>query len=164
MHNANHSWLNDLRNTYPESFSGVRVLDIGSLDINGSCREYFTDCDYVGVDQTEGRGVDLVVPALKTKFKKKFDTLISFNCYEHDPQWKENVLHNLQWLKKGGKFFAEFGSTGCVPHFFPVFLEVPHDEFVKTLEEAGLTVLDHFWESSRYSSTQKGIYCVVAQK
>jgi SAM-dependent methyltransferase len=163
MHNGNHSWLKDLAAAC--EFKNKKVLDIGSLNINGSCRDYFTDCDYTGVDLSEGNGVDIVSVATETKFKPEtFDVVISFNCYEHDPDWKNNVNHNLQWLKKGGLFIAEFGSTGNQPHYFPVFLEVPHDEFVENLKEQRCEVLENFWEKERYSSTQNGIYCVVAKK
>lgn len=162
MHDGNHSWLKDLAKTY--DFTKKRVLDIGSLNVNGSCRRYFTDCDYIGVDQKAGRGVDIVAKATDTKFDEPFDVVISFNCYEHDPDWKNNVNHNLQWLKKGGYFIAEFGSTGNAPHYFPVWLEVPHDEFVENLKEQGMEVLEAFWEKEKYSSTQNGIYCVVARK
>lgn len=165
MHDANHSWLKDLATTYADHFTGKKVLDIGSLNVNGSCRRYFTDCNYTGVDQKAGKGVDIVAVATETKFEpQSFDVVISFNCYEHDPDWKNNVNHNLQWLKKGGLFIAEFGSTGNEPHYFPVFLEVPQDEFVENLKEQGLEVLEAFWETERYHSSQKGIYCVVAKK
>jgi SAM-dependent methyltransferase len=163
MHNGNHSWLKDLAVAY--EFKNKKVLDIGSLNVNGTCRDYFTDCDYTGVDQKAGRGVDIVAVATDTKFEPEtFDIVISFNCYEHDFDWKNNVNHNLQWLKKGGYFIAEFGSTGNAPHYFPVWLAVPHDEFVENLKEQGCEVLENFWEKERYSSTQNGIYCVVAKK
>lgn len=39
-----------VRQRFPGFFTGRRVLEVGSLDINGSVRGMFTDCDYVGVD------------------------------------------------------------------------------------------------------------------
>ena len=34
---------------YPQFFKGVKVLDIGSLDINGSNRYLFENSDYLGM-------------------------------------------------------------------------------------------------------------------
>ena len=48
-----------VREHYPNSFKSARVLEVGSLDINGSVRELFEKCDYTGVDLQMGPGVDL---------------------------------------------------------------------------------------------------------
>ena len=45
---------------HPELFTGTRVLEVGSLDINGSVRPIFTDCEYVGLDLGPGPGVDVI--------------------------------------------------------------------------------------------------------
>ena len=41
-------------------FSETKVLEVGSLNINGSVRQFFSNCDYVGLDISEGRDVDVV--------------------------------------------------------------------------------------------------------
>jgi hypothetical protein len=41
---------------YPQNFKDCKVLEVGSLDINGSIRDFFTDCQYIGVDLGEGQG------------------------------------------------------------------------------------------------------------
>ena len=48
-----------VRTSYPAAFDRVNVLEVGSLDINGSVRELFKNCRYVGVDLQLGPGVDL---------------------------------------------------------------------------------------------------------
>ena len=167
MHTNNHSWLKDLQAKYPDSFNGVKVLDLGSLDVNGSCKQYFNNCKYVGVDLEDGKNVDIVSKNTETKFRKnQFDTLISFNCFEHDFDWKDSIVHNMKWLKSGGMFFAEFGAEGCPVHNYPVFRAVPHQEFVDFLADNGFEVVEHFWENHVYSPSggMPGIYCVVAKK
>lgn len=45
----------------PRHFARSRVLEIGSLDINGSVRMFFPEpARYVGIDVAEGPGVDRV--------------------------------------------------------------------------------------------------------
>ena len=53
-------YCESVKTKYPQFFKNVKVLDIGSLDINGSNRYLFEDCDYLGIDVGEGRNVDLV--------------------------------------------------------------------------------------------------------
>ncbi len=40
-------FMQNVRDRFPEKFSGVRVLDVGSLDINGNNRFIFTDYEYI---------------------------------------------------------------------------------------------------------------------
>ncbi|MFA5817637.1 MAG: hypothetical protein WC865_18705 [Bacteroidales bacterium] len=46
MHKAVKTFIQDLSLLYPEFFTGVKVLDCGSLDINGSNRQFFKDSVY----------------------------------------------------------------------------------------------------------------------
>jgi len=42
----------------PVNFTNANVLEVGSLDINGSVRTCFSSCEYVGIDVSAGkRGV-----------------------------------------------------------------------------------------------------------
>jgi hypothetical protein len=69
---------------YPEHFRNKRVLDIGSLDINGNNRFLFTDCEYTGLDVGEGPNVDIVsVGHLYDAPDESFDTIISTEVFEH---------------------------------------------------------------------------------
>ena len=65
---------------------GKRVLEVGSLDINGSVRPLFENCNYTGIDLGEGRGVDVV--AHVTDYHRlddnEFDVVISTETLEHD--------------------------------------------------------------------------------
>ena len=51
-----------LKANLPGHFKQAKVLEVGALDINGSVRKLFTDCDYTGVDIAEGPGIDLACP------------------------------------------------------------------------------------------------------
>lgn len=41
---------------------GSRVLDCGSLDVNGAFRDSFSEHEYMGSDISPGRNVDVVQP------------------------------------------------------------------------------------------------------
>lgn len=162
MHANNRKWLEDLAKQYPKSFNKCSVLEIGSQDINGTIRDYFTDCDYVGVDMFPGKCVDMV--AQYPEFDRQFDTLAIFSAYEHDFEWKKNFKHNLQWLKKGGMCFVCFGAEGNHEHNYPVWRLVPHQEFLDYCKDLGLEVIDSFFEEERYGEGDRGVYDVILKK
>ena len=110
--------LDLLKEKYPNSFKGVRVLELGSGNVNGTVRDYFEDTKrYVGVDVRDVDCVDVVSYAKDTKFRKShFDTLISYSMIEHDPEWKESISHNLPFLKKDGLMFLCWGGENNAKH------------------------------------------------
>lgn len=79
-----------LRDRFPHLFSGVSVLDCGSLDINGNNRYLFEDCRYIGIDIGHGPNVDI---ACRThKFTgSDFDVVCSTEALEHDRCWRESI-------------------------------------------------------------------------
>lgn len=164
MHKNNQLWLADLKKKYPESFINAKVLELGSLNINGSVRVFFENCDYTGIDKVKGKNVDKVILAHQTRFgRKKFDTLIAFSMFEHDPYWHKSLAHNIKWLKSDGMIFICFGAEGNLEHLED-FKSIPKDEFINYLQTMELDVLEHFWEEERYGENCKGAYDVIARK
>ena len=89
-HQSQLDFVKSVKEMFPYSFKDAKVLEVGSLDINGSVRQFFNKCDYVGVDLAEGNGVDLVGRIhLLPLVNNSFDTVISCECFEHDKHWKE---------------------------------------------------------------------------
>lgn len=89
-HIEQREFLGRLHNEHPRWFTGRTVLEIGSLDINGTVRDFFTGCEYVGVDLAPGPGVDLVCPGHELDLATgSFDVAISAECFEHNPYWAE---------------------------------------------------------------------------
>ena len=85
---------------------GDKVLEVGSLDVNGGVRENFLlASEYVGIDIREGKGVDLVMHAedLPQKFPAYFDLVISTETFEHCERWKEAMQGSWDALKVGGR-------------------------------------------------------------
>jgi hypothetical protein len=62
-HQSQHLFFQSVKEKYPSFFSDVKVLDIGSLDINGNIKYLFNaPYYYIGVDLFEGNNVDVVCP------------------------------------------------------------------------------------------------------
>lgn len=160
MHLNNRKWLEDCKKAYPKNFEGCSVLEIGSLNVNGTARDYFDNCEYVGVDRDAGLDVDIVSDARETKFDKKFDTLLILSVFEHDFKWKETLKHNLQWLKKDGLCLVCFGAEGNLPHM-DIWRPVRHQEFLDECKKLNLQVVDSFFEEDRYGKGDVGVFNVV---
>ncbi len=87
-HQSQLDFVASVKARFPKYFEDKRVLEIGSLDINGSVRQFFSNCTYIGVDLGEGKGVDLVSKGEDLIFPKdSFDVSISCECFEHNPEW-----------------------------------------------------------------------------
>lgn len=89
-HSEQRDFVISVKNKFPESFNGAKVLEVGSLNINGTIRDLFADCHYVGIDLASGPNVDLVISGEEVGFADNFfDTVISCECFEHNPYWRE---------------------------------------------------------------------------
>ena len=103
--------------SYPAAFDGACVLEVGSLDINGSVRELFKNCRYVGVDLQLGPGVDLACQGQLVEFPTgHFDTVISAECMEHNPFWRETIANMLRMTRAGGLVLLSCATTGRLEH------------------------------------------------
>ena len=90
---------------FPRSFRDVRVLDCGSLDVNGCLREFFTGkrTTYIGVDIVKGPNVNLICKVHELKIPTPlFDTVVSAEMLEHDEFWRESLAQMYKVLKPGG--------------------------------------------------------------
>jgi SAM-dependent methyltransferase len=105
------------RRMFPEAFCGTKVLEIGSLDITGSVRRFFTDCDYLGIDVAAGKGVDLVCQGQDYAAPDaSFDTVISCEAMEHNPHWRETFRNMVRLCRPGGLIVMSCASTGRAEH------------------------------------------------
>ena len=165
MHLGNRDFLNDMSTKYPGNFNGAKVLELGSLDLNGTARDHFSGCQYTGIDIVPGKDVDVVVAAKNTIFlPDQFDTLITMSMFEHDPTWKQSFAHNLQWLRSGGLLIACWGAEGNLHHGPEPWKPVPAQimwNFTKTLP---IRDVDMFLEGMRYTDDCPGAWDLVAWK
>jgi SAM-dependent methyltransferase len=98
-------------------FKNKKVLDVGSGDINGNNRYLFEGCNYTGNDVIQAKNVDVVSKTKDLKFENNtFDTIISTECFEHDPEYKQSILKIYDMLKPDGLFIFTCASLGRGEH------------------------------------------------
>jgi SAM-dependent methyltransferase len=102
-HKQHFEFFDSVKLMFPRHFSSSKVLDIGSLDINGCNKPMFRNCEYIGVDIGPGKNVDVVCLAHEYDGKdESFDTIVSSNCFEHDMYFHRSLSNALRMLKKSG--------------------------------------------------------------
>jgi SAM-dependent methyltransferase len=117
MHIQAKRFLSFCKSLFPASFTQSRVLDVGAGDINGNNRWMFENCEYDGNDVAPAPNVTIVSKTSSLPFgPETFDTIISSECFEHDPEWKESLRAITTMLKPGGLFCFTCASTGRNEH------------------------------------------------
>jgi SAM-dependent methyltransferase len=113
-------FIETVRDSYPEFFDQKKILEIGSWDVSGSIRQFFKNCDYIGVDVSEGPGVDIVSFGQDlTLPDKNFDLVISCECFEHNPDWIETFKNMYRMLGDEGLFVFTCATYGRREHGTP---------------------------------------------
>jgi len=106
MHKEVMTFCKGIKEKYKEHFKkGISVLDVGSLDINGTNKYLFEDIteSYFGIDVIEGKNVDIIGIAHTLNLEpNQFDIIISTNALEHDMYYKQTIAKMIEWLKPGG--------------------------------------------------------------
>src|SRR4051812_20469594 len=116
-HENQFEFIRLVKQHFPTFFEGTSVLEIGSLDINGSVRNFFSAAKYTGVDVAPGRGVDEVGQGqLVGHPSGTFDVVISCECMEHNPFWVETVSNMFRMAKPGGLVIVSCATTGRAEH------------------------------------------------
>lgn len=98
---------------YYTDLKGVKVLDVGSYDVNGTLRPIFDRADYIGLDMEKGPNVDVVAHANNMPFDDNhFDLVVSSSCFEHDDMFWETFLEMARVVKPGGLMYVQAPSNG----------------------------------------------------
>lgn len=116
-HREQRAFCRKVKRLFPQYFKNSRVLEIGSRNVNGSLRELFADCEYIGVDCVDGDGVDIVCLAHEFRDKpESFDVVCAAETFEHDPFAGRSVQTMLAHLRPKGLFFMTCASSGRKEH------------------------------------------------
>jgi len=156
-------------------FNNSTVLDVGGGDINGNNRYVFKNCDYSCNDVIESANVTHVSRTKDLKFKDgSFDTIISTECFEHDPEYIDSFFKIYKLLKPNGLFIFTCASTGrpehgtrkCKPHQSYGTIEDIEDmrDYYKNLTIVDLNQVinsnNFILYKSYYNSLSKDLYFV----
>lgn len=116
-HQEQFDFVNSVKQKFINNFINVKVLEVGSLNLNGTVRQSFEHCEYIGLDLGEGPGVDVVCEGQNYDAPDNhFDTVISCECFEHNPYWVETFNNMVRMTKSGGLVVMTCATTGRAEH------------------------------------------------
>lgn len=116
-HKSQRDFLKTVAAGIPTFFRDAKVLEIGSLNINGTVRDFFSNCDYIGIDVAAGKDVDIVCQGQEfSADADSFDHVISCEAMEHNPYWKETLVNMIRVCRPGGLVTMTCATTGRPEH------------------------------------------------
>lgn len=123
---------------------GGTVLEVGSLDVNGSLRPLFPRARYVGVDMRQGPGVDNRCLAGALPFGTgAFDVVVCTEMLEHDPSPWRSLPEMARVLRGGGHMLLSARGIGFPLHDFPSdYWRFTVDGICVLLDVAGLVAVE----------------------
>ena len=98
------------------------VLEIGSMDVNGTLRDHQPpQSQWTGVDLEAGKGVDIVLDSSHTLpfTDASFDLVIASSVFEHDPFFWKTFTEMVRVTKPNGFIYISAPSNGVV-HRYPL--------------------------------------------
>jgi len=107
---------------YLPKYDPIRVVEIGSQDINGGLRSLCPNhFEYIGVDFQAGNGVDVVLldPYSLPFEDDTVDIVLTSSCLEHSEMFWLVILEVLRVLKPHGLLLLNVPSQGTY-HQYPV--------------------------------------------
>ena len=117
MHVQCRQFVESVKDRYPDHFFNKRVLECGSLWVNGGIKDLFTAGAYTGVDVIKGENVNVVCPVHLLEFPDKhFDTVISTEMLEHDMYWIGSISKMQRMVKPGGLLILTCAAPGRGEH------------------------------------------------
>lgn len=129
-HKEQREFFTEVKNKFPQYFKNVSVIEIGSLDINGTVRDFYENTKtYIGIDLGWGPGVDMVCEGQNVPLPDNlFDVAVSAECFEHNPHWLETFVNMHRMAKSfviftcAGEGRPEHGTTRTTPGNSPFTL------------------------------------------
>lgn len=115
-HQAQHQFFEFVKDKYPDSFNKVIAIDCGSLDVNGSLKDLFTDSVYLGIDIVPGKNVDMVTKTHELSGTREYDTVVSAEMLEHDEYWAKSLKKMYDICKNGGLIAISAAGEGRAEH------------------------------------------------
>jgi SAM-dependent methyltransferase len=124
--------------------ASLRTLEVGSMNINGTVRQFFTG-PYWGIDITPGPMVDQVQDAEDLSDMPTYEVVISTEVLEHVRRPWRAMQEMADVCEPGGHVIITargYDERGCWEvHGFPQdYWRVSHGAMQVMAEDAGLTV------------------------
>ena len=143
-HIQQRNYLLKVKERFSQFFFGTKVVEAGSLNINGTARDFFNSSKlYVGVDVGAGPGVDIVCDFSNFEPNgEMFDVAISCEMLEHNPNWIDSFKKMIDVTRSEGLIIftcategrAEHGTSRTSPSCSPLTIGIGW-EYYKNLTE-----------------------------
>jgi SAM-dependent methyltransferase len=99
-----------------------KVLEVGSLNINGTVRSVIKNKNYIGIDAVAGNGVDVVMDLFDIDIKFEvgsFDIVVSCELLEHVEDWFGAIQKMWKMLRPQGQLVLTTRRPGFGYHAYP---------------------------------------------
>jgi SAM-dependent methyltransferase len=138
------------------------VLEIGSKDYGStsSFRDFYAGAEYVGVDMSEGKGVDVVADLTRsvgTLKESHFDLGICCSVLEHVEKPWLFAANLTRLIRPGGRLYMSVPWVWRY-HAYP-------DDYFRFSHRGVISLFDEFtWSNVFYSSTVSGEFMEISDK
>lgn len=149
-----------LRHWVPKA--GGPILEIGSKDYGStsSFRDFYSGVEYVGVDMSEGRGVDVVVDltqGVSPLREGHFDLGICCSVLEHVEKPWLFAANLTRLFRPGGRLYMSVPWVWRY-HAYP-------DDYFRFSHRGVISLFDRFdWSNIYYSSTAAGEFFEITEQ
>jgi hypothetical protein len=141
----------------------LSVIEIGSLNVNGTIRDLFPNASWIGLDRSAGKCVDVVCDAQEFYPKSAVDIVICCEVLEHANNWRELILKAFSWIIPGGAFIMTCAGLGRIPHSCDGG-KLKHGEYYKNLSppevKAQIELAGFRWQLTRQVQTDIQCFAV----
>lgn len=140
------------------------VLEVGSLNINGTIRDLFPQEGYVGIDMREGPGVDFVMNTHDSRLvresllvRESFQSVVCCEMLEHDDAFWETLSEMYRVLVRGGLLFITTRNIGYGRHDYPSdYWRFTADGLRAVMTWAGFEVLEAIDDEEQHGTYAVG--------
>lgn len=158
MHQSSFQNMKKFKETYLDASKELRILEVGSYDVNGTYRELFNEPKWIfhGADMIPGNNVDIV---LKNPYNwhnipsNSYDVIISGQAFEHIEFFWATSLQINRVLKNSGLCCIIAPSAGP-EHRYPVDCWRFYPDGMKTIAKwSRMEILDANtdWNNPNYT-------------
>ena len=132
-----------------------RILDVGSLNVNGCVKPIFEDSEYSGIDLRKGENVDFVMDSHDMSIWGEgfFDCVVCCEMLEHDSNPFSTLKEIYRMLPFGGWLILTCAGIGFPKH------ECPKDFWRFTAD--GIKFLLKDFKIIQITDVDKEVFCLA---